>query len=146
VTSKANTTDVLTGRCYCGKTTVSTTQAPQTVAYCHCTDCRRWTSAPVAAFAAFDENEVAFFPNEGRQVSATPGVTRTFCSDCGTPLTGRYDYLPGQVYIGVSIFDQCDDLEARIHCHEASRLNWLNIDDQLPRVDSSARTKIKVDL
>lgn len=45
---------VLTGRCYCGATTVQATLAPLTVAYCHCIDCRRVTGAQVAAFAAFD--------------------------------------------------------------------------------------------
>ncbi len=143
MTSKANTTEVLTGRCYCGKTTVSTTQMPQTVAYCHCSDCRRWTSAPVAAFAAFDEKAVTLFPDEGRQVNANPGVTRTFCTSCGTPLTGRYDYLPGQIYIGVSIFDQCNDLTARMHTHESSRLTWLHIDDDLPRIASTGRSKLR---
>ncbi len=137
-----STTTVFTGRCYCGATTVRTTQAPQTIAYCHCIDCRRWTSAPVAAFAAFDEKVVTFAPNEGRHITANPGVTRTFCATCGSPLTGRYDYLPGQVYIGVSIFDQSSDLEPKIHTHESERLSWLHIDDDLERISSSGRSKI----
>lgn len=62
---------------------------PRDDPYCHCSDCRRWTSAPVAAFAAFDEGEVVFTPNEGSQVSVNPGVTRTFCGSCGSPLTLR---------------------------------------------------------
>ena len=47
-----------TGRCYCGGITLSAQESPQTIAYCHCTDCRRITGAPVAAFAAFAENAV----------------------------------------------------------------------------------------
>jgi len=140
--SKDNTGSVLTGRCYCGATTIRTTQAPHIVAYCHCIDCRRWTSAPVAAFAAFDEKEVYFEPDDGQQISANPGVTRTFCSNCGSPLTGRYDYLPGQVYIGVSLFDQSSDLAPKIHTHEAEQLTWLHIDDDLERFSSTGRVKI----
>jgi hypothetical protein len=63
------------------------------------------TGAPVAAFAAFDEVAVTFTPDQGRKVAASPGVTRTFCAVCGSPQTGRYDYLPGQVYIAVGILD-----------------------------------------
>lgn len=137
-----NATTVFTGRCYCGAITLKTTQAPQTVAYCHCIDCRRWTSAPVAAFAAFPENVVTFTPDEGCEVSVTPGVTRTFCGRCGSPLTGRYDYLPGQVYIGVSIMDQSSELAPKIHTHESQRLSWLHIDDNLARVSSTGRSKI----
>ena len=133
---------VLTGRCYCGATTFTTTQAPQTIAYCHCADCRRVTSAPVAAFAAFEEKAVTFTPDEGRKIAANPGVTRTFCAACGSPLTGRYDYLPKQVYIGVSLFDQDRDLAPRIHTHNSERLPWLHIDDDLERVETSGRSKI----
>lgn len=137
-----NTETVFTGRCYCGATTMRTTQAPQTVAYCHCIDCRRVTGAPVAALAAFDENAVTFTPDEGSRVAVNPGVTRTVCTVCKSPLTGRFDYLPGQVYIHVSVLDQAGDLTPKIHTHESERLTWLHIDDDLERVATSGRSKI----
>jgi len=133
---------ILTGQCYCGKITVTTTYEPKAIAYCHCEDCRRWTSAPVTAFAAFSEGQLVFSPNEGQQISMSSGVKRTFCRDCGSPLTGRYDYLPGQVYIGISIFDQAAALQPEIHCHNSEKLPWLHIDDSLERVGSSGRSKI----
>jgi len=133
---------VLTGQCYCGKIKFSATEAPQSVAYCHCDSCRRATGAAVAAFAAMDEKVVTFTPDEGRSVSVSPGVTRTFCAECGSSLTGRYDYLPGQVYISVGVMDQANDLNPKIHCHDSERLTWLHIDDDLTRVDSSARSQL----
>ncbi|WP_282605773.1 GFA family protein [Pelagibius sp. Alg239-R121] len=133
---------VCTGRCYCGARTFTTTQAPQTVAYCHCDDCRRATGGPVAAFAAFEEQAVTFTPDEGRKAAVNPGVTRTFCADCGSSLTGRYDYLPGQVYISLGVVDQADDFAPRIHTHESERLTWLHIDDDLERVATSGRATI----
>jgi hypothetical protein len=136
-------TTVLTGRCYCGSITFKTTQEPQTVAYCHCDDCRRATGGPVAAFAAMDEKVVTFSPNEGRKIAANPGVERTFCSDCGSSLTGWYDYLPGQVYISLAVIDQANDLAPKIHSHESERYTWLNIDDDLERVAATARAEIK---
>ncbi|WP_441320159.1 GFA family protein [Inquilinus sp. CA228] len=132
----------ITGRCYCGATTIHATQAPHAVAYCHCIDCRRVTGAPVAVFAAFDEGAVIFTPDEGRKVAASPGVTRTFCAVCGSPLTGRYDYLPGQVYIAIGILDQANDLAPQLHAHEAQRLIWLHIDDELERFAKSARSQL----
>lgn len=137
-----NTPTVLTGRCYCGVTTFTTTEEPQTVAYCHCDDCRRATGGPVAAFAALDERAVKFSPDEGRKVAVNPGVTRTFCADCGSSLTGRYDYLPGQVYISLGVIDQANDLAPRVHSHELERLSWLHIDDDLERVAQTARSKL----
>ena len=133
---------VLTGQCYCGKTKFIATEEPQTVAYCHCDSCRRATGGAVAAFAALDENVVSFSPNEGRKVSISPGVTRTFCAECGSSLTGRYDYLPGQVYISIGIIDQATDLAPKIHSHDSERLPWLHIDDDLERVSATARSMI----
>ena len=137
-----DTATVITGRCYCGATTISATQAPQAVAYCHCTDCRRVTGAPVAAFAAFDEAVVTFSPDEGHKVVANPGVTRTFCSACGSPLTGRYAYLPGQVYIAIGLLDQASDLAPQLHAHESQRLPWLHIHDDLERFATTSRSRL----
>lgn len=140
--AKDDRATMITGRCYCGATTISATQMPQAVAYCHCSDCRRVTGAPVAAFAAFDEAAVTFSPDEGRKVVANPGVTRTFCAACGSPLTGRYDYLPGQVYIAVGILDQANDLAPQFHGHESQRLTWLHIDDDLERFATTSRSRL----
>ena len=132
----------ITGRCYCGTTEIRATQEPQAVAYCHCIDCRRVTGAPVAVFAAFNERAVTFTPNEGRKVAVNPGVERTFCVDCGSPLAGRYDYLPGQVYIAVGVLDQAVDLVPQLHAHESQRLKWLHIDDNLERFTTSSRSRL----
>jgi len=111
---------VITGRCYCGTTTLQSPEAPQAVAYCHCDDCRRVTGAPVAAFAAFNETAVSLKPNEGKSISVNSGVTRTFCESCGTPLTGRYDYLPNVVYIPLGIVDQANEFPPELHAHESN--------------------------
>ena len=132
----------ITGRCYCGRTTIAATRPPSAVAYCHCIDCRRATGAPVAAFAAFDEADVTFTPNDGTKANVNPGVERTFCPDCGSPLAGRYDYLPGQVYVAVSLLDQADDLAPQLHAHASQRLKWLHIDDDLERDVSTSRAKL----
>lgn len=116
---------------------------PQTVAYCHCDDCRRATGGPVAAFAAFGEGDLIFEPDEGKQVSVTPGATRTFCENCGSSLTGRYAYLADQVYVAIGVIDQADDLAPVLHAHEAERLAWLHIDDDIERFPASGRTGLK---
>ena len=137
-----DTSTAITGRCYCGATTISATQVPQTIAYCHCIDCRRVTGAPVAAFAAFDETAVTFSPDEGRKVVASPGVMRTFCAICGSPLAGRYEYLPGKVYIAVGVLDQANELAPQLHAHESQRLKWLHIDDDLERFANTSRSRL----
>ncbi|MFG5380584.1 GFA family protein [Yoonia sp. R2-816] len=135
-------TDKITGRCYCGSITFRSASKPLTVAYCHCEDCRRATGGPVAAFAAFDDDAITFEPNEGKNVTVNPGVTRSFCDNCGSSLAGRYEYLPNQIYISIGVIDQAADLAPVVHAHEANRLTWLHIVDDLERLDATATTKL----
>ncbi len=132
----------ITGRCYCGATTIEASAPPLAIAYCHCGDCRRVTGAPVAAFAAFDAAAVSFTPNEGRSVTANPGVKRSFCPSCGSPLAGHYDYLPGQVYLALGLLDQAAALAPQLHAHEQQRLPWLHIEDGLERFATSSRDRL----
>ena len=127
----------LTGRCYCGACSLSAGPL-LTAAYCHCTDCRRVTGGPVAAFGAVPEQSVTI-TGPIRQVEATPGVLRQFCGTCGSPLTARFDYLPGHVYLPVGVMDNPEALTPRLHSHADARLPWLHLSDDLPRSEASAR-------
>lgn len=134
---------IVTGRCYCGATRIRATAPPIAIAYCHCSDCRRVTGAPVAAFAAFEEAAILFSPDEGQRAPpAHPGASRTFCPSCGSPLAGRYDYLPGQVYVALGLLDQANDLAPQLHAHADERLTWLHIEDDLPRTAASSRAEL----
>ncbi|WP_074854917.1 GFA family protein [Thioclava dalianensis] len=136
--------DTITGRCYCGTITFRSSSEPQAVAYCHCDDCRRATGAPVAAFAAFDVDAVTFKPNRGKSVSVNPGVKRYFCDKCGSSLAGAYEYLPNQIFISLGVIDQAGSLSPEVHAHEAERLPWLHIDDDLERPAATATAFLKV--
>lgn len=139
---KARRSHSITGQCYCGAIRFQAMNPPKTVTYCHCGDCRRVTGAPVAAFAAFSDETISFSPNAGREISINPGVTRSFCGTCGSPITGRYRYIPNTVYIGLGLFDHAEDYPPTLHSHESNRLDWLHIHDALERHSSSARTKL----
>lgn len=133
---------MITGRCYCGAITITASEAPSAVVYCHCSDCRRATGAPVAAFAAFDEAVVTFSPNEGQKTTSSSTATRSFCGECGSPLSGRYAYLPGQVYVALGVLDQAHELAPQFHAHDGERLPWLRIEDDLERISATARRRL----
>lgn len=116
---------------------------PQVVTYCHCADCRRSSGAPVAAFAAFAEEDLTITPEPDAWASAAPGSKRWFCTGCGSPIAARYEYLPGQVYVSLGLLDQADTLAPQGHAHADKALRWLHIDDALPRQTGSARETLK---
>ncbi|MEO0944550.1 MAG: GFA family protein [Pseudomonadota bacterium] len=129
----------LTGHCYCGKIQVSADRPPLQIAYCHCSDCRRVTGAPVAAFAAFEISAVTLTPDVAAANPLSEKVKRRFCPSCGSPLTAEFDYLPGQIYVPLGLLDQADDLPPELHCHSDSALKWLHIQDDTERVAGTAR-------
>ncbi len=133
----------LTGRCYCGAVALRMRAPPDTVAVCHCVDCRRVTGAAMAAFAAFSENALSMTPDQSAGVEINPGVRRWFCKTCGSRLAATFDYLPGQVYVPVGVLDFAPDLTPQMHCHSAQMLPWLNSLDALLRYDKSAREELK---
>lgn len=133
----------LTGRCYCGAVTLSIEKRPETVAICHCTDCRRVTGAAVAAFAAFARGTVAISPDPGNGFEVTPGVRRWFCRTCGSPLAATFDYLPQQIYVPVGVLDFADELTPELQCHSANKPPWFETLHQLPKHEKSARFYLK---
>ncbi len=57
-------------------------------------------------------------------------------------MSGRYAYLPGQVYIPVGVFDHVDALAPQVHAHASAGVSWLHVEDDLPRFEQSARTQL----
>ena len=134
---------VITGRCYCGASRVAADKAPETIAYCHCQDCRRVIGAPAPAFAAFDKEHLRLDPMRPAARPVNPGVTRWFCPECGSALMAQFDYLPDQLYVPLGILDQANALEPALHCHAESALSWVHMQSDIPQVSGSARTALK---
>ncbi len=124
-------------RCYCGATQLEVHGAAQTVAMCHCADCKRWTGAPAPAFAAFDPKCVSGLDGNGVQINA--GVRRWNCNSCGSPLAATFDYLPQQIYLPLGIIENADDLVPQVHCFANRALPWLHMDDDIPKENGTAR-------
>ena len=116
---------------------------PLTVAYCHCSDCRRLSGAPVAAFAAFKAETVTISPTPRHADTVTNGVDRWFCDGCGAALAAAYDYLPDQVYVPIGLWDQAADLAPKSHSHAASALPWHVVEDDLPQHTGSGRQTLR---
>ncbi|WP_299283702.1 GFA family protein [uncultured Tateyamaria sp.] len=127
----------MSARCYCGASQLAFSKSPATVAYCHCTDCRRWTGAPVAAFAAFERTAVT--GDLDAPYVTDSGVERWSCATCRSPLAACFPYLPDQIYVPVGLFDQIETLVPKLHSHADNTLTWLHIDDDLPRAPGTAR-------
>jgi len=128
-----------TGGCRCGAVRYESTGEPVYVPYCHCESCRKATGAPVVAYAMFEEGRVRFTRGERKIYNSSPGVRRTFCANCGTPLTWE-GIWGGRNIIEVHI-STLDDPSAFVpdrHVFHGERIRWFETADRLPRYCGSS--------
>ncbi|WP_414832842.1 GFA family protein [Afifella sp. YEN Y35] len=128
----------LHGRCFCGAIRFEAKSEPLQVSWCHCRDCRRQTGAPAVVWAGFPSDLVVWHGTP-KDRQSSPGVTRSFCADCGTPLTYRDSRLPGEIYIHAGLFDEADRLSPDRHAYVTAKLFWLHLDDTLAKYDDDTR-------
>lgn len=131
---------MVTGRCYCGAVSLAF-PPPETVALCHCADCRRWTGAPAPAFADMPEDALRVTPPLGPGRRFPSGAVRWVCDVCGSPIAARFSYLPGRLYVPIGLLDQAADLPPTIACHTDAILPWCRMGD-LPGTAGSARDRL----
>lgn len=122
------------GGCYCGAVRYEALGKPDYVAYCHCDDCRKSTGAPVVTYSVYPENQVRFVNGKRKVFEPEPGIHRTFCSDCGTPLSYESEW-DDQIVIGVFIgtLDDPSAFPPEKHVFDLDRISWFDVSDHLPR-------------
>jgi hypothetical protein len=125
------------GGCLCGAVRFSVAAKPIWSAYCHCDSCRRATASPVAAFVGFNEGDVQFTGDARRLFSSSSGVERSFCANCGTPLSYRSTRWPGEIHLYIPTFDNPTAYPPTFHVHWAEKLAWLSVMDSLRKHDHS---------
>jgi hypothetical protein len=127
-----STATPITGRCHCGAIRYTAEGGHEHHALCHCTDCRRWSGAPLVGWIAFRDDQVSVTGTPARYASSEHGV-REFCAGCGTGLFYRNPtVLPGIVDIQSGTLDAAEDHApaAQIMCRE--KLPWLDSVAALP--------------
>jgi len=124
---------VETGHCLCGAITFEARGEPLWVAHCHCHSCRRSTGAPVTTFVGYAQSQFNTTSGRRKTYNSSPGVRRSFCSDCGTPLCYEADWCPGEIHLYISTLDAPERFVPNLHVHVADQIPWLKLHDDLPR-------------
>lgn len=120
------------GRCLCGAVRVAGDGPTLFASHCHCETCRRthaaafvtWTAWPVERLRVLGAGSL-------RHHASSPGVTRSFCGTCGTPMTFRGVDAPDRVYVPVAVLDGLDrPVDAHVSYEEHAP--WLEGLERLP--------------
>ena len=121
------------GGCLCGAVRYRAHGDPLFVAHCHCQSCRRASGAALLTFVGYATADVHFTGASRARFQSSPGVSRSFCPRCGTPLAYEADRYPDEVHLTISTFDAPDRFEPRLHVWTEDRIAWLQLDDHLPQ-------------
>ena len=131
------------GGCLCRKIRYRVSGRPNWVAYCHCTDCRRSSAAPVSLFVGLNDAQYTIATGVPADYPSSEGVVRSFCRDCGTPLTYRSRRFPGEVHVLIGSLDEPENFPPTAHVWVSEKLPWFDTTDHLRRLARSGADEPK---
>ena len=107
--------------------------APFDVTYRHCADCRRSSAAPVSLFVEVREERFEITNGTPAVYPFSPDVQRSFCRDCGTPLSYHAARHPGERHLLIGNFDQPERFLLTRHVFTSEALPGFHVADDLAR-------------
>ena len=122
----------LEGGCLCGAIRYRVTGPAVDSGTCHCRSCRKASSAPELPYAQFLLSRFEITRGWPARYHSSPGVTRSFCSHCGSPLTYRRDDQPDRLDIMSCSLDDPNALPPSYHVWTSHMPRWATIGDALP--------------
>ena len=122
------------GSCLCGQIKFEADGFTPQTAHCHCSMCRKFHGA---AFSTFGEVRLSSFRwLNGTELLSTyiakNGTVRQFCSICGSSLTFKSARHIDSIEVAIAALDTKLDIQPDAHIHVASKVSWLNLNDDLP--------------
>lgn len=120
------------GRCFCGQITFEVDEPVQACVNCHCESCRRQCSAPMTTYVGVADGNWRWLTGTPKTYRSSPGVERTFCDTCGTPLSFRSDNMSGVMHLYVAALGEPEKFEPTLHVSHEEKLPWLELGDNLP--------------
>ena len=128
-----------TGRCLCGAIQYEYEGDPIEVIHCHCESCRRQTSAPVATFVMVPRAALRFTRAAPKDYASSPGVRRSFCAECGSPIAYQTDRRADIVDLYAGTLSDPSIVSPSGHVYAEEQLEWFEIADDLPRFAKGSR-------
>ncbi|NEQ23860.1 MAG: GFA family protein [Microcoleus sp. SIO2G3] len=128
------------GGCGCGAIRYTCSSQPLAMLNCHCRDCQQSSGAPFASGVVVPKNsvEVTGLPKQ-YSVRASSGAltTRSFCSNCGSPLFTAGELMPGIISIRFTTFDDSSEFHPALDIWTSSAAPWVCLNEALPHFAQS---------
>jgi hypothetical protein len=136
--------EISTGRCLCGAIRYEFRGAPEWVVHCHCESCRRQVSSPLATFVGVLKANFRFTAGAPKIYASSPGVARSFCAVCGSPIAYEAERLPDEIHLFHGTLNEPGRLQPTAHVFTDEQLPWFEVQDDMPRYAKGGRGKAPI--
>ena len=129
------------GRCLCGAIKFEIDMPVRSCVNCHCESCRRQCSAPMTTYVGVPDGQWRWMTIAPKVYNSSPGVERTFCEECGTPLSFSSEKMSGIMHLYVAAMEYPEEFKPTLHVAHEEKLSWLKLNDDLPTHSGPDYTK-----
>lgn len=112
------------GGCLCGAVRYSVSSSPLSSIVCHCSTCRRASSAPSVGWLTVDRESFVLSRGTPRTYASSAGVVRAFCGECGSALTYQSSETPDTIDVTTVSLDQAASYPPTREVWLAHKLSW----------------------
>jgi hypothetical protein len=130
---------MLEGGCFCGYVRYRTSANPFHETHCHCSICRRTSAAPIVPWFSVPAKELIFTAGEPARFQSSDHGTRSFCPQCGTPLTFQTSQAAAEIDVTICSLDDPEAVVPKDHSYVRSKLSWIKLADDLPAFATTRR-------
>jgi len=137
--SAPSETSPIAGACLCETVRFEIVPPTQACGHCHCSMCRRSHGAGYVTWVIVPARQLRIIAGEAelsRYQSSDHGA-RHFCGMCGSSLFGESTRTPDLMYVVRSNLKGDIDRVPEFHACFPDRAAWVDIDDDLLRMDDA---------
>jgi hypothetical protein len=125
------------GSCLCGAVRYEFDAVPEYAGHCHCKMCRKAHGAAFGSYAIVPGDRFRFTSGseDVAEYASSPGIARTFCRHCGSPLQF---IRKERDELGVTLgsIDSGPELRLNFQVWTSVRAAWCPADEDLPAYET----------
>ncbi|KAF2791688.1 hypothetical protein K505DRAFT_376577 [Melanomma pulvis-pyrius CBS 109.77] len=144
--------EVFSGGCRCGGVHYTSSAPPSDITFCYCRACQQVSGSGFLPFVGVPTSSFTLVTASNlRTIELSKSAKRTFCGDCGSPITMVYLFAPESTGVTVGSIDEksykCEKPKIKQHIFVKEKAPWTLIpEDGVVRLDTSVDAHLIVPL
>lgn len=120
------------GSCLCGHVQYEYDGEIDEVSRCYCVQCQKGQGSAFVAVSPVLAEKLRFVRGQEhlKEFRASPGKSRVFCAECGSPLYSARDDLPRIRRLRLGTLDTAVQPSKQYHAFVSQKASWYEIDDE----------------